>query len=86
MSHVFSHTGGGQIVSRGQLRACLIQDNGERRGQLQFSVAHQVKSVSHGRKNDKVTNLIIQNMRELRFCLNALIVFLCVLQKTPVLI
>lgn len=56
----------------------------EGEGQLhQFSV---VKSVSRGRKNYKVRKLITQNMRELRFSLSALIVFLCVLQKTPALI
>lgn len=87
VSHLFFHTGGGQIVSRGQLKYSLLRTMEKGEGQLhQFSVVHQVKSVSRGRKSYEVRKSIIQNMRELRFRLNTLIVFICMLQKTPSLI
>lgn len=87
VGHLFFHTGGEQIVSRGQLKYSLYRTMEKAEGQLhQFSVVHQVKSVSCGRKKDKVRKSITQNMRELRFCLNVLIVFLSLFQKIPALI
>lgn len=88
MSQVFFHTGGGQIISRGQLKVFLIQGNGERRrpaAPIFCGTSGQKCRSWKKKKTDKVTKLIIQNTRELRFCLNTVIIFLCVLQKSPAL-